>query len=175
MLQYLTSITKCHWITYLTTDFIRMKRIGKFYFRNEKETLESLGFKQVPGSGNGWIAKEDGENEIALVQLKSTDANSYTLKQFDMKQLEYHAQVEHKVPIFLIQFLQQGKTYAVVNVENLEELTEAIQTGSTKERMVVKDEGSPVLRSKVTSASKSRKQFFEEKEKEHGRREVKHY
>ena len=78
------------------------KRKGKFYFRNEKETLESLGLKQVPGSGNGWIAKEDGENELALVQLKSTDANSYTIKQLDIQQLEYHADVSHKVTIFLI-------------------------------------------------------------------------
>lgn len=152
-----------------------MKRNGKFYFRNEKETLESLGFTQIPGSGNGWVAKEDGENELALVQLKSTDANSYTLKQFDMKQLEYHAQVEHKVPIFLVQFLQQDKVYAIVNVENLEELTEAIKQGSVKERMVVLDEGSPVLRKSVSSSSKSRKQFFEEKEKEHGRRKGKRY
>lgn len=34
-----------------------MKRSGKFYYRNERETLEALGFKQVPGSGNGWVAK----------------------------------------------------------------------------------------------------------------------
>lgn len=151
-----------------------MKRSGKFYYRNEKETLEKLGFVQVPGSGNGWIAKEDGENELALVQLKSTDSNLYTLKQFDMKQLEYHAQVEHKVPIFLIQFLQQDKVYAVVNVENLVELTEAIKEGSLKERMVVKDEVEVVGRKTVGTAKKAREEFHKEKEKEYGRRK-KHY
>lgn len=128
----------------------------------------------MPGSGNGWIAKEDGENELALVQLKSTDSNLYTLKQFDMKQLEYHAQVEHKVPIFLIQFLQQDKVYAVVNVENLVELTEAIKEGSLKERMVVKDEVEVVGRKTVGTAKKAREEFHKEKEKEYGRRK-KHY
>ena len=54
-----------------------MKRSGKFWYRNEKKTLEALGFKQIPGSGNGFAAKEDGENELALVQLKSTDSSSY--------------------------------------------------------------------------------------------------
>lgn len=31
------------------------KRNGKFYYKNEKQTLETFGFTQVPGSGNGWI------------------------------------------------------------------------------------------------------------------------
>lgn len=31
------------------------KRSGKFYYKNEKKTLEALGFEQVPGSGNGWV------------------------------------------------------------------------------------------------------------------------
>ena len=53
-----------------------MKRSGKFYYRNERETMEMLGMRQVPGSGNGWVAKEDGENEHLLCQLKSTDGNS---------------------------------------------------------------------------------------------------
>ena len=50
-----------------------MKRTGKFYFRNEKEVLKSLGLTPTPQSGAGWVAKEDGENEIILAQLKSTD------------------------------------------------------------------------------------------------------
>ena len=64
------------------------KRSGKFYFRNEKETLSKLGLKPAPGSGSGWIVKEDGENDIAMVQLKSTDSSSYRLDMLDMKKLE---------------------------------------------------------------------------------------
>lgn len=31
------------------------KRSGKFYSKNEKETLKNLGLKPVPFSGAGWI------------------------------------------------------------------------------------------------------------------------
>ena len=72
-----------------------MKRTGKFYYRNEKETLRKLGLTPVAGSGSGWIDKEDGESDIALVQLKSTDSSRYTLDMLDMKKLEYHASVSN--------------------------------------------------------------------------------
>lgn len=154
-----------------------MKRSGKFYFKNEKEVLTRLGLTPVPGSGSGWIAKEDGENEVALVQLKSTDANSYTLKQFDMKQLEYHAQVAHKVPIFLVQFLAQDKIYAIVNVEDILEVSEALTTGVVKERLVIENEevSEIPLREKVGTAKKSREQFHKENENKYGRRKSKRY
>ena len=40
-----------------------MKRSGKFYSKNEKETLKKLGLKPIAFSGAGWISKEDGESE----------------------------------------------------------------------------------------------------------------
>ena len=98
------------------------KRSGKFYYKNEAKVLKELGFTPAPGSGNGWVVKEDGYNEHAMVQLKSTDAASYRLTLFDMKQLEYHAGVEHKLPIFLVQFLKENKVYALVDVAELDQL-----------------------------------------------------
>ncbi len=140
-------------------------RTGKFYRRNEKETLEKLGFKAVPGSGSGWIAKEDGENDIALVQLKSTDSNSYNLKMLDMRTLEYNAAIEHKVPIFVIQFLKQDKLYAVVNISDLSDLFEAIQTGEVKGRTVIKEsKKNTVKRREIKSSTKAREQFYKERD-----------
>ena len=37
-----------------------MKRSGKFYSKNEKETLKKLGLKPIAFSGAGWIDKEAG-------------------------------------------------------------------------------------------------------------------
>ena len=51
-------------------------RKQKFWFKNEKRVMKRLGFEPVPGSCSGWVNKEDGENEFALAQLKSTDADS---------------------------------------------------------------------------------------------------
>ena len=141
-----------------------MKRSGKFYYRNERETLEALGFKQVAGSGNGWVEKEDGESENTLVQLKSTDSSSYTVSLLDLKKLEVHAETEHKFPLFLIQFLKQDKIYALVNIENLDDLNEMIKTGEIKERPVNVQESSTVKRKKISSSSSAIKSYRKEQE-----------
>ena len=98
------------------------KRSGKFYSKNEKQTLRSLGLKPAPASGAGWVVKEDGENETLMVQLKSTDALSYRINRLDMKKLEFHAEVSNKVPVFLVQFLKDDKLYAIVDVNNIDDL-----------------------------------------------------
>lgn len=141
-----------------------MKRSGKFYYKNERETLEALGFKQVPGSGNGWIAKEDGESDNTLVQLKSTENASYTVSLLDLKKLEVHAETEHKFPLFLIQFLKQDKIYALVSIENLEDLNDMIKTGKVKERAVSVQESTTVKRKKISSSSSAIKSYRKEQE-----------
>ena len=149
-----------------------MKRSGKFYSKNEKETLSKLGLRPIPFSGAGWVEKEDGENEFSLVQLKSTEASSYRVDMLDIKKLEYHASVSNKVPIFLIQFLKYDKIYALVNLEDLDELHEIFNN----EDNVVRKKGSDsyeevaVVKKMVSSSSKARKQFFEEKEKQYAKR-----
>lgn len=149
-----------------------MKRSGKFYSKNEKETLSKLGLRPIPFSGAGWVEKEDGENEFSLVQLKSTEASSYRVDMLDIKKLEYHASVSNKVPIFLIQFLKHDKIYALVNLEDLDELHEIFNN----EDNVVRKKGSDsyeevaVVKKMVSSSSKARKQFFEEKEKQYAKR-----
>ena len=149
-----------------------MKRSGKFYSKNEKETLSKLGLRPIPFSGSGWVEKEDGENEFSLVQLKSTEASSYRVDMLDIKKLEYHASVSNKVPIFLIQFLKHNKIYALVNLEDLDELHEIFNN----EDNVIQKKGSDsyeeveVVKKMVQSSSKARKQFFEEKEKQYVKR-----
>lgn len=141
-----------------------MKRSGKFYYKNERETLEALGFKQVPGSGNGWVAKEDGESDNTLVQLKSTENASYTVSLLDLKKLEIHSEIENKFPLFLIQFLKQDKIYALVSIENLEDLNDMIKTGKVKERTVSVQESTTVKRKKISSSSSAIKSYRKEQE-----------
>lgn len=149
-----------------------MKKSGKFYSKNEKKTLSKLGLRPIPFSGAGWVEKEDGENEFSLVQLKSTEASSYRVDMLDIKKLEYHASVSNKVPVFLIQFLKHDKIYALVNLEDLDELHEIFNN----EDKVVQKKGSDsyeeiaVVKKMVSSSSKARKQFFEEKEKQYAKR-----
>lgn len=147
------------------------KRSGKFYSSNEKKILKALGLTPAPMSGAGWVTKEDGENEVAMVQLKSTDASSYRLDMLDMKKLEYHAMVSKKVPVFLVQFIQQDKIYAIVDINYIGELHEVITTGKAPEHIVVKPmEDSTVGREKVKTNSNAREQFFKERSEKFGRR-----
>lgn len=147
-----------------------MKRSGKFYYRNEKETLKKLGLQPVPGSGSGWIHKEDGEDENVMVQLKSTDASSYRVDMLDIKKLEYHAQVSNKLPIFLIQFLQQDKIYALVNVEDLYKVSRLqSEPKQPKQKPLILVENEPE-RKKIKSTKKSREEFFKERSEGYGKR-----
>lgn len=106
-----------------------MKRSGKFYRRNEQEVMGLLGFNPTPNSGSGWIVKEDGQNDLAICQLKSTDAKSIKINLQDLHTLEYNSIVAHKVPIFAIQFLETNEVFLVVSPESLCEASESILTG----------------------------------------------
>ena len=97
------------------------KQSIKWYFKNEKKVMKKLGFDPVPGSGSGWIFKEDGENENFIAQLKTTSANSYKLDRVDLDKLEYHAMVAHKIPVFINQFLEDGQIYLTIPVQYFDE------------------------------------------------------
>ena len=88
-----------------------------------------LGFNPTPNSGSGWIVKEDGQNDLAICQLKSTDAKSIKINLQDLHTLEYNSIVAHKVPIFAIQFLETNEVFLVVSPESLCEASESILTG----------------------------------------------
>ena len=138
-----------------------MRRSGKFYSNNEKETLNRLGFKAAPQSGAGWIIKEDGENDKYIVQLKSTDASTYRISLDDLSKLEYHADVSHKIPLFIIQFLKQDRLYAVIDISNL------IQIDANNETNVIIQEQQNVNLDKNIKKSDPRKRqsYYERKNK----------
>ena len=92
----------------------RVKRTQKFYSENEKKTMRSLGLKPTLASGAGWIEKEDGHNDYVIAQHKSTDAESYRLCQSDLRKLEYHALIDKKIPLFVVEFLNNGEIYLIV-------------------------------------------------------------
>lgn len=146
------------------------KRSGKFYSNNEKKTLESLGFVPSPMSGAGWIVKEDGENDVAMVQLKSTDSSSYRIDILDMKKLEYHAYVSNKVPIFLVQFLKQDKVYAIVDVSNIDDLFEAFNCNKKPEYQKITKIENKNERKMIRSSKKSRDEFMKERNDKYTKR-----
>lgn len=106
-----------------------MKRSGKFYRRNEEDVMRRLGLEPTKNSGSGWIEKEDGQSEHLICQLKSTDANSISIKKKDLDVLQYNASVVHKLPVFAIQFLQTDEVFLVMSPEVLEDVAKYLKTG----------------------------------------------
>ena len=144
------------------------KRSGKFYFKNEKEVMNSLGLKQVPGSGNVWSSShEDGENDFILCQLKSTDAQSIRVQQVDIRKLEEHASISQKFPLFAIQFLNTGEIWLMAKPEDFADVANYIVTGKCdkpKEPIVNTVEVKVKKRKKIVSSSDAKEAFYKELE-----------
>lgn len=100
------------------------KRSTKFYRKNEAEVMKRIGLNPTKNSGAGWVEKCDGENELFICELKSTDKESYTLKQKTLQELEYHACVAHKMPVFALQFLNRDEIWLAIKEENFKEFIE---------------------------------------------------
>jgi hypothetical protein len=149
------------------------KRSFKFYRQNEAEVMESLGLKPTKNSGSGWIEKEDGQNDYVICQLKSTDAQSIKVSQKDIRMLEKNAGVEHKIPVFAIQFLNTGEVWLMCKPEDIFGVNEYLKTGRTEVRESLLDyvercvEEDAHTRPVIGSGASNRQKFHMEREKLH--------
>lgn len=152
------------------------RRTGKFYRQNEAEVMKRLGLKPTKNSGAGWIEKEDGQNEYLIAQLKSTDAMSIRIQQKDIATLEQNAAIAHKIPCFVIQFLNNGDVFVMARPQDFPQVTQYIETGVCQRPSdeFELDVGTNIPSNKtnkntdhsVRSSAKAREQFHKEKEKE---------
>lgn len=146
-------------------------RSGKWYRNNEKDIIELLGLKPTPNSGSGWIVKEDGESEDVICQLKSTDAQSIKINKIDLDKLNYNALVSHKLPVFVIQFIQSNEMYLVLKPEQLKEIVQYLNTGIVEttdipiasEKQIKQTKKQP----KIKSSADSRLEFMSENDKKY--------
>lgn len=111
------------------------KRSTKFYRKNEAEVMKRLGFNPTPNSGAGWLIKEDGDNDQAICQLKSTDKQSISIKQTDLHTLEQHAIEAHKLPVFAIQFLNLDEVWVMVKPEHIGLLQSLVRGEDISEKL----------------------------------------
>lgn len=153
-------------------------RSFKFYRKNEQEVMKSLGLKPTKNSGSGWIEKEDGQNDYVICQLKSTDAQSIKVNQKDIRTLEKNAMIEHKIPMFAIQFLNTGEVWLMLKPDDLPDAAEYILTGSIKENRLeqlgIDLEASEDIRAishkSIKSSGSSRERFHEQQNKKYNKK-----
>lgn len=103
------------------------KRSTKWYRKNEAEVMHRLGLKPTRNSGAGWIEKCDGENEHFLCELKSTDHESFSIKQSVLHVLEHHALESHKIPLFAFQFINRDEVWVAIKEEDIQAYRELIE------------------------------------------------
>lgn len=103
------------------------KRSTKWYRKNEAEVMRRLGLKPTKNSGAGWIEKCDGENEHFLCELKSTDHESFSIKQSVLHVLEHHALEAHKIPLFAFQFINRDEVWVAIKEEDIQAYRELIE------------------------------------------------
>lgn len=103
------------------------KRSTKWYRKNEAEVMHRLGLKPTKNSGAGWIEKCDGENEHFLCELKSTDHESFSIKQSVLHVLEHHALEAHKIPLFAFQFINRDEVWVAIKEEDIQAYRELIE------------------------------------------------
>ena len=143
------------------------KRSTKFYRKNEAEVMKKFGLKPTKNSGAGWIEKADGQNDFLICELKSTDAQSFRLSLKDLGNLEYHANVSKKVPVFMVQFLECDEVFVVARPSDLKYINKYLETGSC-EIVCGPDldieETKPVKKKVIKSCRSSREDFWKEKE-----------
>lgn len=163
------------------------KRSTKFYRKNEAEVMRRLGFRSTKNSGAGWIEKEDGQSEHCICQLKSTDKQSISIKQHDLRVLEYNASVAHKLPVFALQFLNTDEVWLMIRPEDLgalqglvrgEDISEHLNKSSIEDEFCLDTESEEEYNVYVPgrNAGKSflaRQRYNEQKQKEADERKEK--
>ena len=103
------------------------KRSTKWYRKNEEEVMKRLGFKPTINSGATWISKGDGESEHCLCELKSTDHESFSIKQSVLHHLEAQAIEAHKLPVFAFQFINTDEVWVAIKESDIEAFKAILQ------------------------------------------------
>ena len=103
------------------------KRSTKWYRKNEAEVMHRLGLKPTKNSGAGWIEKCDGESRHFICELKSTDHESFSIKQSVLHVLEHHALEAHKIPLFAFQFINRNEVWVAIKEGDIQAYRELIE------------------------------------------------
>ncbi len=90
--------------------------------RQERDIAERVGGRVTPGSGSGWVTKNDVKNSRFSIEAKTTDKKSYSLKLDDLLKAERQAwQDSGRESAFVVQ-MAGGRQWLIVSLENGQEL-----------------------------------------------------
>ncbi len=79
--------------------------------RQERSLAKRYGGTVTPGSGSGWVAKNDVRTDDLSIEAKVTRAKQFTLKQDDLLKGEKYALADGKDFVFIVSF--GGQEWAI--------------------------------------------------------------
>lgn len=92
----------------MTPPHIRKSR------QQEKDTAKAYGGRTQPGSGSGWVHRNDVLSDEFLIENKRTDnARSITIKADDLRLLRINAFRRDRIP--LMEFQLGGHDYVILH------------------------------------------------------------
>lgn len=94
--------------------------------RQERSTASRYGGSVNSGSGNGWLRKNDVRTDEVSLEMKYTDAKSYSLKVEDLKKAERYALIDGREMAFGISF--SGLEFVVIPEEYYHRLYHSLHT-----------------------------------------------
>lgn len=110
----------------LGADPDRQKRLMKKSRKQEVKAAETYRGSRQPGSGAGWVRKNDVRSSELLVECKLTEnLKTYTLKFSDLRELEVRAIQEDRMPV--LQFDLGGRQYVVLTQDDFLGLIQDVQ------------------------------------------------
>lgn len=92
--------------------------------RQERALAKELRGSVNAGSGNGWVRKADVRASKELWECKITSAKSFSVKHAELNKLNNQALMDGRIPIFLIEFKEQGESFVILSKDDYMELRE---------------------------------------------------
>jgi hypothetical protein len=86
----------------------------------ERSVAKSIGGLTVPASGAFWARKGDARSDDLLVEAKTTQAASFSIKRVVWEKIRKEALLDGRIPVMAIQI--QGRNLVVLDEEDFLEL-----------------------------------------------------
>lgn len=88
--------------------------------KQERSLAANLGGRTVPASGAFWSRKGDVRTDDLLVEAKTTEAASFSIKRATWEKIRKEALLDGRIPVLAIQI--QGRNLVVLDEEDFLEI-----------------------------------------------------
>jgi hypothetical protein len=99
----------------------RVQRRQRRSRRQEEAGAAQFGGRRVPGSGSGWVTKNDVKTDDLSIEYKYTDKKSFSLVAADLEKAERQALIDGGREFAFIVELN-GREYTVISNDYFERL-----------------------------------------------------